>query len=111
MVPAATIGPPLRRLPPRRRGTTRRFCLVLSPPAPGGLTSPSPPPAFALRMNGLRSAAIRDLLTITARPEIVSLAGGLPDPELIPRERIREASEAVLVRSNAVQYTETAGWF
>ena len=43
-------------------------------------------------MDGLRSSAIRDLLTLTARPDVVSLAGGLPDPELIPRERIREAS-------------------
>jgi 2-aminoadipate transaminase len=73
--------------------------------------SPSPRPAFARRTGGLRSSAIRDLLTITARPEIVSLAGGLPDPELIPRLRIREASEAVLARPDAVQYTETAGWF
>ncbi|MFC7447618.1 PLP-dependent aminotransferase family protein [Rhodococcus daqingensis] len=54
---------------------------------------------------------IRDLLTITARPEIVSLAGGLPDPDLIPRTRIREAGAEALARPDAVQYTETAGWF
>ena len=42
------------------------------------------------------SSAIRDLLKITARPEIISLAGGLPDPELAPRERMAQASAAAL---------------
>ncbi|MFE3289775.1 PLP-dependent aminotransferase family protein [Rhodococcus sp. NPDC059234] len=66
---------------------------------------------LARRMGALRSSAIRDLLTVTARPDVVSLAGGLPDPELVPRERIRQESERVLGASGALQYTETAGWF
>ncbi|MFD4179800.1 PLP-dependent aminotransferase family protein [Rhodococcus sp. NPDC058514] len=68
-------------------------------------------PTFASRMDGLRSSAIRDLLAVTARPEIISLAGGLPDPELIPRERIRAAGAGVLDGADSAQYTETAGWF
>lgn len=67
-------------------------------------------PPLARRLAGLHSSAIRDLLTITARPEIISLAGGLPDPALIPRDRIRRAAEAALVDPSAVQYTETTGW-
>lgn len=67
-------------------------------------------PQLARRLAGLHSSAIRDLLTITARPEIISLAGGLPDPALIPRDRIRRAAEAALVDPSAVQYTETTGW-
>ena len=56
------------------------------------------------------SSAIRDLLKITARPEIISLAGGLPDPELAPRERMAQASAAALAGVESVQYTETPGW-
>lgn len=75
------------------------------------MSTVSPQPTFARRMDGLRSSVIRDLLAVTARPEIISLAGGLPDPELIPRERIRAAGAAVLDGTDSVQYTETAGWF
>ncbi|KAA0022666.1 aminotransferase-like domain-containing protein [Antrihabitans cavernicola] len=67
-------------------------------------------PPLARRLNGLQSSAIRDLLTITARADIISLAGGLPDPDLIPRDRIRAAADAALVDPSSVQYTETSGW-
>src|SRR5438270_117600 len=33
---------------------------------------------YALRTNGIKSAAIRELLKITQRPAIIALAGGLP---------------------------------
>ncbi len=67
-------------------------------------------PPLARRLSALRSSAIRDLLTITARSEIISLAGGLPDPELVPRERIRASADAALAGLSSVQYTETSGW-
>ncbi|WP_345344796.1 PLP-dependent aminotransferase family protein [Rhodococcus olei] len=60
-------------------------------------------------MAALRSSAIRDLLAVTARPDVVSLAGGLPDPDLVPRERIRDVTARVLHSADALQYTETAG--
>ena len=34
---------------------------------------------FARRTKVMRSSAMRDLMAITARPEVISLAGGLPD--------------------------------
>ena len=34
---------------------------------------------FAARTRVMRSSAMRDLMEITARPEVISLAGGLPD--------------------------------
>ncbi len=37
---------------------------------------------FASRMNQLKASAIRELLALTAKPEIISFAGGLPAPEL-----------------------------
>ncbi|RVW05793.1 aminotransferase-like domain-containing protein [Rhodococcus xishaensis] len=62
------------------------------------------------RMAGVRSSAIRDLLTFTARPEVISLAGGLPAVELVPRGRIAQAARRALGDPHSVQYGETSGW-
>src|SRR3712207_9568409 len=32
----------------------------------------------------MRSSAMRDLMAVTARPEVISLAGGLPDTSTFP---------------------------
>ena len=32
----------------------------------------------------MRSSAIRDLMSLTARPEVISLAGGMPATECFP---------------------------
>lgn len=66
-------------------------------------------PALAARMSGLRSSAIRDLLTLTARDDVISLAGGLPDPHFVPRERMSSAALDALAETSSVQYSETAG--
>ncbi|UAK33006.1 PLP-dependent aminotransferase family protein [Nocardia asteroides] len=71
--------------------------------------SPTIPP-LAGKLDGLRSSAIRDLLKLTARAEIVSLAGGLPDAELMPRARLAEAAAAALSHNGCLQYTESPGW-
>ncbi|WP_137724631.1 PLP-dependent aminotransferase family protein [Prescottella subtropica] len=65
---------------------------------------------LSARMSGLRSSAIRDLLTLTARPDVIGLAGGLPATELVPRERITAAAERALADPRSVQYGETSGW-
>ncbi len=39
---------------------------------------------FAERTGVMRSSAMRDLMAITARPEVISLAGGLPDTSTFP---------------------------
>lgn len=62
------------------------------------------------RMAGLSSSAIRDLLTLTARPAVISLAGGLPATELVPRQRITLAAQRALADPRSVQYGETSGW-
>jgi 2-aminoadipate transaminase len=71
--------------------------------------SPTNPP-LAAKLGGLKSSAIRDLLKLTARDEVISLAGGLPDAELMPRERLAAAADAALRGSAVLQYTESAGW-
>ena len=61
------------------------------------------------RLAAVRGSAIRDLLTLTARADVLSLAGGLPAAAALPRERIAEAAARALTGSAAVQYSETAG--
>ncbi|WP_327148281.1 aminotransferase-like domain-containing protein [Nocardia sp. NBC_01329] len=67
-------------------------------------------PPLAGKLAGLTSSAIRDLLKLTADPNIVSLAGGLPDAELMPGARIAAAAESALRGSATLQYTESPGW-
>lgn len=57
------------------------------------------------------SSAIRDLLHLTERPEVISLAGGLPSPEGFPVAALAAATAAVLERdpTAALQYTTTEG--
>lgn len=57
----------------------------------------------------VRGSAIRDLLALTARPDVISLAGGLPAADLMPRERIARAAATALADPAALQYGETAG--
>ena len=57
------------------------------------------------------SSAVRYLLHLTQRPEVISLAGGLPSPDGFPVEAIREATDAVLASGSrdALQYSTTEG--
>lgn len=58
----------------------------------------------------LRSSAIRDLLAVAERPEVLSLAGGLPCPEAIPVEDVAAAAAAELADGpGALQYSTTEG--
>src|ERR1051326_2117331 len=66
---------------------------------------------FAARTNQMRRSAVREVLKLTARPGIISFAGGLPAPELFPLEQMRLAADSALRRPDrsAVQYGETEG--
>ena len=67
---------------------------------------------FATRMNNLKGSAIRELLALANKPEILSFAGGMPAPELFPVEKMKAATDAVLDEMGevALQYTSTDGW-
>ena len=67
---------------------------------------------FADRMSKIEGSAIRELLKITAKPEIISFAGGMPAPELFPIEEMKKVSVAVLEEQGkmALQYTSTEGY-
>ncbi|MFT3855061.1 MAG: PLP-dependent aminotransferase family protein [Ilumatobacteraceae bacterium] len=58
-----------------------------------------------------RSSAVRDLLRLTERPDVLSLAGGLPTLELLPVDALAAATASVLARHGAaaLQYGPTEG--
>src|SRR4029079_18594772 len=67
---------------------------------------------FAARTRVMRSSAMRDLMAVTARPEVISLAGGLPDTSTFPpksfaAQMTRIAQESV---AEALQYGPTEGF-
>ena len=64
--------------------------------------------AAAQRMS---SSAIREILKVTQRPDVISFAGGLPAPELFPLEEVRAATDKVLTGygAAALQYSTTEG--
>src|SRR5262245_33728787 len=55
----------------------------------------------------LKRSVIRDLLSITSKPGIISLAGGLPASEYLPIEQYTECLDIVLKRDGAriLQYS------
>jgi 2-aminoadipate transaminase len=54
---------------------------------------------------------VRDILAVTARPEVINFAGGLPAPELFDRDGIAAAFRDVLDQApaQALQYSTTEG--
>ncbi|QEX20946.1 GntR family transcriptional regulator [Hypericibacter adhaerens] len=70
--------------------------------------------AFARRAERMRASEIRELLKLLDQPEIISFAGGIPDPALFPAEAVREAYDAVLndpaLGPQALQYSVSEGY-
>ena len=64
------------------------------------------------RAQKLTSSAIREILKVTERPEVISFAGGLPSPDTFPVERLRAKAVDVLTNgpSPALQYGPTEGY-
>ncbi len=67
--------------------------------------------AFSDRARRMTASAIREILKITQRPEVISFAGGLPAPELFPLDDVRAAFTRVMDTYGpaAVQYSTTEG--
>ena len=59
----------------------------------------------------LKKSAIRELLKLTAKPEIISFAGGLPNPKTFPIEDVKRISDEVLDSQGEkiLQYSTTEG--
>ena len=68
---------------------------------------------FASRSSRMRASEIRELLKLLDQPDIISFAGGIPDPALFPREAFRAAYEEVLSGPSAnaaLQYQVSEGY-
>lgn len=68
-------------------------------------------PPLAARARAVGGSPVRDILAVTARPEVINFAGGLPAPELFDAEGIAAAYQAVLAEApaRALQYSTTEG--
>jgi len=60
----------------------------------------------------MRSSAMRDLMAVTARPEVISLAGGLPDTSTFPPQSFAAQMTRIAQESaaEALQYGPTEGF-
>ncbi len=69
---------------------------------------------FAKRSEGINSSFIRDILNLTKNKDIISFAGGLPNPELFPTDEFASAAENILkdpkLSKEALQYGQSAGY-
>src|SRR5215210_8346624 len=67
---------------------------------------------FAERTRVMRSSAMRDLMAVTARPEVISLAGGLPDTSTFPPSTFAAQMTKIAQESaaQALQYGPTEGF-
>ena len=66
---------------------------------------------FAARTRGMKSSAMREMMALTERPDVISLAGGLPDtttfaPELYAKLMAEVAADST---ARALQYGPTEG--
>ncbi|MBP3951480.1 PLP-dependent aminotransferase family protein [Bacillus suaedae] len=67
--------------------------------------------AFADRVRHLQSSAVRDILKIVGKGDVISFAGGLPDDEMFPMKGIEEAfSRTFQSGKKSLQYAETEGY-
>ncbi|MEV4947815.1 PLP-dependent aminotransferase family protein [Streptomyces sp. NPDC053755] len=75
------------------------------------LVAAAPLPPTASRFAGVAASPVREILALTARPDVISFAGGLPAPELFDVPGLRSAYDRVLTDSpgRALQYSTTEG--
>jgi len=67
---------------------------------------------YAPRMRSIPKSFIREILKVTEDPNVISFAGGLPNPRFFPVEAIAKAASGILSRvdTSALQYSTTEGY-
>ncbi|WP_416385422.1 PLP-dependent aminotransferase family protein [Streptomyces sp. NRRL B-1677] len=79
---------------------------------PGRLPVPDPwRGRFAARTSGMIASEVRALFAVAARPEVVSLAGGMPNVSALPLETVSAVTADLVLREGAValQYGSAQG--
>src|SRR5437588_11843462 len=66
---------------------------------------------FASRTRSMKSSAMREMMALTERPDVISLAGGLPDTSTFPPDLYARLMTGVAEESTAraLQYGPTEG--
>ncbi len=68
---------------------------------------------FATRSTRMRASEIRELLKLLERPDIISFAGGIPDPALFPAAEFQAAYADIFTSGksgSALQYSVSEGY-
>lgn len=68
---------------------------------------------FASRMGRMKASEIRELLKLLDQPDVISFAGGIPDPALFPAAAFRDAMARSLADGQAgvsLQYSTSEGY-
>lgn len=89
-------------------------------PAPGSAARPVQPVgtrldpwigSYADRTHGMRASEIRALFAVANRPEVVSLAGGMPNLDGLPMEALAESAYQLVLKrgTTALQYGSGQG--
>ncbi|MEP2919113.1 MAG: PLP-dependent aminotransferase family protein [Sulfitobacter sp.] len=68
---------------------------------------------FATRNSRMAASEIRELLKLLDQPDIISFAGGIPDPDLFPAQAFQQAFADALSPENqatALQYSVSEGY-
>ncbi|OHV76590.1 PLP-dependent aminotransferase family protein [Rhizobium sp. LCM 4573] len=68
---------------------------------------------FATRSSRMRASEIRELLKLLERPDIISFAGGIPDPALFPDQEFKQAYSDIFSGAQvnaALQYSVSEGY-
>ena len=68
---------------------------------------------FATRVSRLKASEIRELLKLLDQPDIISFAGGIPDPALFPAKDMQNAFANIFhgdTQDEALQYSVSEGY-
>ncbi len=67
---------------------------------------------LSVRAKTMKASEIRELLKLTQRKDIISFAGGLPNPQLFPKEQMAEIAKDVIMDQgdHSLQYGTTEGY-
>jgi DNA-binding transcriptional MocR family regulator len=98
-------------------GQVGRGTVVCTRPEAGGYgvedypCQPLPWSEFFVAGQGGQDSLVRDVIALCAQEDVISLAGGVPDPELYPLKRFAQATDTVLRRHgrSLLQYCPTEG--
>jgi len=67
---------------------------------------------FATRVKGLTPSDIQEMFKVIAKPEVISFASGVPDPNIFPVEEIEKITSQIINENGqtALQYNTTEGY-